>query len=161
MIETVTFIRPSPGARYDHMLRRFSVDAERIVRLRTLGVAREGARELVERVAGELDVAPPDVTFHAGRGAHTGYCQMPRGRAVALSGEGGVARWERAKRRPWPTNGMIRLGDPTSVGTVAHELSHHLVNALDPLTTPAHGKVWVGRFDDSARVVQQLVMASV
>jgi CO/xanthine dehydrogenase Mo-binding subunit len=138
------------------MLRRFSRDAMLIVRLRTVGVDRSTARALIERVAGELGAPPPDVTFHRGRGPHTGYCRHPRSRAVALGGEGFVAAWE-MKKGPWPEHGMIRLGDPSSLGTIAHELGHDLVNHFDATGTAPHGKVWVGRFDDAAALIDRLV----
>jgi len=54
---------------------------------------------------------------------------------------------------------MIRLGDPTSLGTIAHELGHHLVHVLDPARTPDHGKRWVQRFDQAANAMVALVGA--
>jgi hypothetical protein len=41
--------------------------------------------------------------------------------------------------------------------TLAHELGHHLVFSLDPVSTPAHGKRWVARFDESADAIEQLL----
>jgi hypothetical protein len=45
---------------------------------------------------------------------------------------------------------MIRLGKRPALGTIAHELGHHLVNQLEPLGVPAHGRVWVAWFDVAA-----------
>lgn len=130
-----------------------------IVRLRSMGADREIATALVERAVATVEAAPPAVTFHGGRGPHTGYCRAPRARAVALSSERTVGAWEDEKG-PWPEHGMIRLGDPTSLGTVAHELGHHYVNVFDPISTPPHGKVWVARFDQAAAQIATLVEAS-
>jgi hypothetical protein len=138
------------------MLRRFSRDPVLIMRLRGIGVDRAAARALIEEVAFDAGAPPPDVTFHGGRGPHTGYCRQPRGRAIELSSERYLAAWEDEKG-PWPEHGMIRLGDPTSLGTVAHELGHHLVNVFDPASTPPHGKVWVARFDAAAAHIATLV----
>ncbi len=138
------------------MVRRFSRDPHLIVRLRNLGVKREIARSLVERVAVASHAPPPEVTFHGGRGSHTGYCRQPRQRAVELTSEQSVQAWE-ATHGPWPDHGMIRLGDPTSLGTIAHELGHHLVNFFEPLHTAAHGKAWVAWFDLAASLIDSML----
>jgi hypothetical protein len=156
MIQIIGLNAPSYGACYDYMVRRFSTDSALIVQLRKEGVERLTAAGLIQGMANDLGVTPPAVTFHGRRGPHTGYCQMPRWRAVAQTEESTVTNWERAKRRDWPDAGMIRLGDPTSLGTMAHELGHHLVNLLDDAKTPAHGKVWVARFDLAAATLERL-----
>ena len=45
---------------------------------------------------------------------------------------------------------MIRLGKRPALGTIAHELGHHLVNHLEPPSAPAHGRAWVAWFDAAA-----------
>lgn len=144
---------PAGTFRHEHMVRRFSVDHDLIGALRGGAVDRTQAAWIVEQVCTELAVPAPEVTFHGRRGPHTGYCQMPRSRAVQRSEHAAVERWEAAKRRRWPASGLLRFGDPTSLGTVAHELGHHLVNHLDPAATPSHGKRWVNRFDQAAALV--------
>ncbi len=139
------------------MLRRFSRDPQLIVRLRQLGADRAAAIGLVDRATAGLGVGAPDVTIHGGRGPRSGYCMAPRSVATSALGESVVRAWEAAKGRRWPEAGMIRLGDPTSLGTIAHELGHHSVHLLDPSSTPAHGKVWVARFDDAAEAVAGIV----
>ncbi len=138
------------------MLRRFSANPMLIVRLRTLGADRSTARALIDEVARRAGAPTPGATFHRGRGAHTGYCRQPRARAVEMSSERYVKAWE-DQRGPWPDHGMIRLGDPSSLGTIAHELGHHLVNVFEPVSTASHGKVWVARFDEAAAHVAEAV----
>jgi hypothetical protein len=58
---------------------------------------------------------------------------------------------------PLSVFGAIRLGRTTTLMTLAHELGHHLVFSLDPVSTPAHGKRWVARFDESADAIEQLL----
>ena len=99
---------------------------------------------------------PPAATFHRGRSPHTGYCITPRSMAVARHGEDAVAAWE-ATNHPWPVHGSLRLGDPTALSTLAHEMGHHLVHVLDPPKTPAHGKRWVARLDEAAEAVDAVL----
>lgn len=54
---------------------------------------------------------------------------------------------------PFAPFGAIRLGRTTTLMTLAHELGHHLVFSLDPPSTPAHGKLWVQRFDEAAAAI--------
>lgn len=158
MPEFSTFLLPAPagGSRYDHMVRRFTRDAQAIDSLINRGVEPPEVGSAVRYLADTHDVMVPEVTFHGRRGAHTGYCMAPRPVIVARTGEGPVQQWEREKSRQWPDTGMIRLGNPTSLATVAHELGHHLVNVLHPPKTPVHGKVWVARFDEAAATIGDL-----
>ena len=144
-------------SRYQHMVLRFSRDAHSISELRNVGVGRPAAQTLIRQACAEFAVTEPLVTFHARRGPHTGYCMAPRQVMVSKIGEDPIASWESQKAKPWPETGMIRLGDPTSLETVTHELGHHLVNWLERPSTPPHGKVWVGRFDDAVAVMRTFV----
>lgn len=144
------------GSRHDHMLRRYSRDPMLIIRHRHIGVDRTTARELIEQVAIEAGAPPPEVTFHGGRGPHTGYCRPPRDRAIASTDERSVLMWE-ANEGLWPEHGMIRLGDPTSLGTIAHEVGHHYVHVFEPVGTAPHGKAWVSHFDDATAQIAALV----
>ena len=58
-----------------------------------------------------------------------------------------------------PLDGAIRLGRTTTLMTLAHELGHHLVFHLESPSTPAHGRVWVGRFDEAASWIQWVVVS--
>jgi len=137
------------------MVRRFSVAPERIVGLRRLGVDKSEAVQVIGLVCNEFEVPAPSITFHGGRGPHTGYTKMPLDRAMAIADAANIGIWRPASGKPWPTLGMIRLGDPSSLGTIAHELGHHLVNHHEPLRTASHGKRWVHWFDDAAKVIDR------
>lgn len=146
-------LAPPAGARFDHMVRRFSRQPHLIFGLRRWGVDRDDATALVATVCDEVEVAPPAVTFHRGRGAHTGYYRSPRRIAVEVSSEARIRAWEEDRGRRWPLEGMIRLGEPAALGTVAHELAHHLTRRFEPVGTPNHGKRWVAWFDVAAGVL--------
>jgi hypothetical protein len=141
---------PGRGNRFDHMVRRFSNERDLISRLRGLGVDRVGADQVLRLLASGAGIDAPDASFHRGRGPHTGFCMPPREVVVATAGEAWLSTWEGAKRRRWPEPGLIRLGEPTALGTIAHEFAHHMVHVFDPVSTPAHGKRWVERFDGAA-----------
>ncbi len=143
-------------ARHEHRVERFSRDYRLLTDLRHLGADRDTATRVVDHVCSTFSVPAPELTFHRGRSAHTGYCVPPRRAASARNGADAVDRWE-AAHEPWPFNGMIRLGDPTSLATIAHEAGHHLVHCLERANAPAHGKVWVGRFDDAAAAIATLL----
>lgn len=143
-------------ARHEHRVESFSRDHRLLTDLRDLGVDRGGAIRIADHVCSTFSVPVPQLTFHRGRSAHTGYCVAPKHAASARHGADAVSRWE-ATHEPWPRDGMIRLGDPTSLATIAHELGHHLVHFRERTTTPAHGKVWVRRFDDAAAAIAALL----
>lgn len=137
-------------------MERFTRDHRLLTHLRDLGVNRDGAIRVVDQICSTFAIPAPELTFHRGRSPHTGYCVAPKHTASARHGADAVSRWE-AAHEPWPRNGMIRLGDPTSLATIAHEFGHHLVHFLERTTTPAHGKVWVARFDDAAAAIAMLL----
>ena len=145
------------GNRFDHMLRRFSDDMQLIEVLRTVGVDRSDAQRLLGVLAECMDVPVPDASFHRGRGPHTGYCVPPRGVAAIQADPARLAAWEAERGRRWPENGLIHLGDPTALATVAHEFAHPMIHHLDRPATPAHGKRWVARYDVSARTISSLI----
>lgn len=143
-------------ARHEHRVEKFSRDHRLLTHLRDVGVNRGTASRVVDHICSTFSIPAPELTFHRGRSAHTGYCVAPKHAASARHGADAVGRWE-AAHEPWPRNGMVRLGDPTSLATIAHEIGHHLVHLLERTTTPAHGKVWVGRFDDAAAAIATLL----
>ena len=155
-IDIVVLPRHARRARHEHRVEGFSRDYRLLESLRELGVDREGASRLADLIASRWSVEAPLLTFHRGRGAHTGYCVAPRDVAVARHGNDAVIRWESANGA-WAADGMIRLGDPTSLATIAHEFGHHLVHHLDPVATAAHGTRWVRRFDDAAETIRTLI----
>lgn len=132
------------------MIRRFSREPDLIFGLRRHGVERAGAEHLLGLLAQSMGVDVPESAFHRGRGPHTGYCMPPRKVVSATAGDAWLATWEATRRRPWPGPGLIRLGEPTALATIAHEFAHHAVHLLDPVSTPAHGKRWIERFDGAA-----------
>lgn len=149
--------KPHRGGRHEHRVRQFSGDYALLTRLRTLATNQPGAAFLVDRVCRLSAVPPPAVTFHGRRGPHTGFCMAPRWHTQRLFGEEGIGRWEQRKSRPWPEEGMIRLGRQPSLGTIAHELGHHFVNYREPLGVPPHGKLWVARFDAAAQGIASVI----
>ena len=160
-ISTIRLPRRQAASRHDHIVRRFGLDIGLLEMLSLLGADRTAAATLINAISLDLGVATPSVTFHASRGPHTGYCMGPRDVLVARHGVGPVTAWETKRNKAWPVNGMIRLGDPASLSTVAHEFGHHLVHVLDRPTTPSHGKVWVGRFDMAgAAIAKQMRIRS-
>ena len=110
---------------------------------------------------GRFGVVEPDLAFNRRRRPDTGQCWAPRWLAVEQHGESRIQAWEQHYRRDYPSDGQIRLGTTTSVRTLAHELGHHLVHVLEPARTPAHGKVWVGRFDDAMELIAECLDAPI
>ena len=138
------------SSRHEHRVRSFSADYALLTELRSLATDRVGATLLADHICSLNEVPPPTVTFHGRRGPHTGYCLAPAWHVRLTVGERTVQRWEQQKGRTWPDEGMIRLGNQPSLGTVAHELGHHLVNQKEPPGAAPHGKVWVTWFDVAA-----------
>ncbi|MGB5168988.1 MAG: hypothetical protein WBN71_03310 [Acidimicrobiia bacterium] len=148
--------------RHEHRVRTFSRNYGLITGLGDRhAVEPDGARELVRFVTGRFDVVEPDLAFNRRRRPDTGQCWAPRWRAVEQHGESRIQAWERHYQRDYPSDGQIRLGTTTSVRTLAHELAHHLVHVLEPARTPAHGKVWVGRFDDAMELIAECLEAPI
>ncbi len=141
-------VRRGPIRRHDARVRRFSRDFTLLERLDGLAVDDAAASALIEDICWASGVEAPALKFHARRSMYTGATERPRGAWVALHGEREVLRHERSTGRPVPLFGAIRLGRVSTLMTVAHEVGHHLVFALDPPKTPAHGKVWIAHFDD-------------
>jgi len=112
---------------------------------------------MVEAVVERFEIPAPDLAFSVRRRPDTGQCWAPRWHAVATNGEDRILAWEERYRRIYLAAGQIRLGTTTRLRTLAHELGHHLVHHLDPVHTPAHGKVWVGRFDDAMATIADMM----
>lgn len=142
--------------RHEHRVRTFSRNYALLTGVGDrYAVESNEARELVSIVAERFGVAEPELAFNRRRRPDTGQCWAPRRVAVEQNGESRILAWERHHRRAYPVDGQIRLGTTTSVRTLAHELGHHLVHLLEPMRTPAHGKVWVGRFDDAMELIAE------
>ena len=136
--------------RHEHRVRDFSRDYGLITEVGgRYTVEKREAEALVRAVVERFGVPMPALVFNRRRRPDTGECWPPRSAIVEINGEAKVAAWEAYRRRDVPEHGQIRLGHTTMLRTIAHELGHHLVHHLDPKRTPAHGKVWVGRFDDA------------
>lgn len=140
--------------RHEHRVRTFSRAYQLIIDVGDRYVVEAtDVRDLVPHVCATFGVPQPDLAFNVRRRPDTGQCWAPRSALVETYGEGRVAAWERHRRRIYPDNGQVRLGTTTTVRTLAHELGHHLVHLLEPIGTPAHGKVWVQRFDDAIECI--------
>jgi len=147
--------------RHEHRVQRFSRDYDLITELGDrYAVERDEAVALVHSVTEQFDVPMPDLAFNRRRRPDTGECWPPRSVIVETNSEERVAAWEAQRRRAIPEQGQIRLAYTTMLRTIAHELGHHLVHHLEPKRTPAHGKVWVGRFDDAMAVIGHDVRAA-
>ena len=148
--------------RHEHRVRTFSRSYALITGLGDrYTVESDEARELVRVVTERFGVVEPDLAFNGRRRLDTGQCWAPRWLAVDQHGESRILAWEQHYRRTYPGDGQIRLGATTSVRTLAHELGHHLVHLLEPARTPAHGKVWVGRFDDAMELIAERLGATI
>lgn len=147
--------------RHEHRVRTFSRDYDLITRLGDrYAVESDETTDLVRHVAARFGVTEPGLRFNRRRRPDTGQCWAPRRIASDLYGEERIVAWEDHYRRPYPPEGEIRLGATTTLRTLGHELGHHLVHLLDPPHTPAHGKVWVSRFDDAMEAIADQVRAT-
>ena len=158
--------RPSESTkripRHEHRVRTFSRNYSLITGLGDHYTVESGeARELVRVVSKRFGVVEADLAFNRRRRSDTGQCWAPRWLAVEQYGEGRIDAWEQHYRRAYPQNGQIRLGTTTSIRTLAHELGHHLVHLLEPARTPAHGKIWVARFDDAMELIAERLEATI
>lgn len=140
---------PTLAARHDHTVRRFSRDFAAIEAARSVEIAEAEARLLIAQVCATFDVPVPALAFNPRRHTTTGECWAPRSQRRFDVGEAKLRAWEDARRRSWPEHGQIRLGAITTLGTLAHELGHHLTHHRERHGTVAHGKVWVGWFDQA------------
>lgn len=136
--------------RHEHRVRAYSRAYELITDVGDgYAVERDVATSLVTSVSERFVVPVPSLAFNQRRRPDTGQCWAPRWHAVETNGADRIAAWEMHYRRTYPEHGQIRVGATTTLRTLAHELGHHLVHHLESVRTPAHGKVWVGRFDDA------------
>jgi hypothetical protein len=144
--------------RHEHRVRAYSRNYDLITQLGDRYTAEsDEAAALIAAVSGHFGVAEPDLAFNRRRRPDTGQCWAPRPIASRLYGEDRIVAWEAHHRRAYPSDGQIRLGATTTLRTIGHELGHHLVHVLEPLRTPSHGRVWVGRFDDAMEVIARQV----
>ena len=112
------------------------------------------AKILALHLSDRLGLAHPIVKPHRGRKPNTGRCEPSRGQLIDAYGEDRVATSEGSRARRYPEHPVVRVGNPTLVGVVSHEIAHCLVNHADGLHTPGHGRVWVARYDEVARVAE-------
>ncbi len=161
MTTTIHLLHNDPGPRRRHHARvqQFSRDPDLIAHLDSFVVSDDGARVLVEASCREFGVAAPALKFHARRSMFTGATERPRSVWVSELGEHEVLRREMNGWGAVPPTGAIRLGRTTTIMTIAHELGHHLVFLREPPGTPAHGKLWVARFDEAAGVLKRCIDA--
>ncbi|NQV04980.1 hypothetical protein HQ535_00380 [bacterium] len=138
---------------HDHRVRQFSGDFGLIERLRVLATDESGAVACVRFICSAQGVEAPELTFHGGRGSHTGYCQSPVRQARARFGASTLRKWEQQRGTVWPEFGMIRLGRRPALATIAHEVGHHLVHVGEVPGIAPHGRLWVAWFDVAASAV--------
>lgn len=154
---TTQTIPAGPTRRHWARVLQFSSSAEVLLMLDELAVDDVGAGEIVTDLCREMAVSEPKLKFHARRSPYTGACERPRSGWVHMLGETEVARREMNGWGALPPDGAIRLGHTTTLMTLAHELGHHLVFHLEPPSTPAHGRMWVARFDEAASWIRWVV----
>lgn len=118
-------------------------------------LAADVAADLAAFLAGRLGFPEPLLKPHRGRKLNTGRCEPSRAQLTAAFGEARVAASERVRGRAYPERSVVRYGDPTLAGVVAHELAHCYVHAADGVETPGHGRVWVQRYDETARATAE------
>lgn len=148
-------IDATPVRRHEHRVRSVSSDYQRLRRLDHLVVDEVDAASVVAFVCRWTGVPEPVLKFHARRSPFTGATEQPRSRVVAESHALGVAVPPHVTALA--PDGAMRLGRSVTLMTLSHELGHHIVHHVDPFDTPAHGNVWVRRFDQAAAVVAELL----
>jgi hypothetical protein len=148
-------IDTTPTRRHEHRVQSVSSDYERLRRLDHLVVGEDDAATIVTFVCRWTRVPVPVLKFHARRSPFTAATERPRDRVIAESHELGFAISPAVSTLA--PEGAIRLGRSVTLMTLSHELGHHLVHHVDPYDTPAHGNVWVRRFDQAAAVVTELL----
>ena len=144
---------PGPRRRHWSRVLQFSRNPELILSLDSWAGDAESLAVLIRQQCSDFNVPEPQLKFHARRSPYTGACERPRGSWVALIGEEELAFRESNGWGVVPAHGAIRLGRTATLMTVAHEAGHHLVFHLDPPSTPAHGRLWVSRFDAAAQSI--------
>ncbi len=157
MSELIAFTQVSPPLRmrYEHWQRRFSEDFSLIERLRGFVVEPDGAESLVAEVCEAFEVPMPEFAFNHRRKVHNGLYELPRSHTMMWSGGERLAALEKKRGKPFSEAGVIRLGNPASVGTVAHEVAHHVVQHQEHWETPSHGKVLVGWNDRTVVLIAE------
>lgn len=149
----ITSFDPGPRRRHWARVLQFSRNPERILDLDSWAGDAESIEMLTLDLCSAFGVPIPRLKFHARRSPYTGACERPRHSWVDLLGE---EELEFREQNGWgvvPETGAIRFGRIATLMTVAHEIGHHLVFHLDVSSTPAHGRVWVSRFDDAALAI--------
>ena len=157
MSDMIVFTRiPSPfRMRNDHWQRRFSDDFALIKQLREFAVEPDAAEILVAEVCDSFDVPMPEFAFNRRRNVQNGLCELPRSHKLRWSGSEKVHELEKERRKPFSEVGVIRLGNPASVGTVAHEAAHHVVHHREHWETPSHGRIFVVWNDKTATLIAE------
>ena len=153
----ITSCAPGPRRRHWARVLQFSRHVERLESLDTWSVDDDSARWLITQVCASFDVPVPLLKFHARRSMYTGACERPRDSWLALLGEEELSFRESNGWGVVAQNGAIRLGRTVTLMTVAHELAHHIVFHRDAPATPAHGRVWVSRFDEAATAIAKII----
>lgn len=146
-------VKRGPVRRHDARVQRYSRDYLLLQRLDGLAIDEGGCSSLVDHVCWDAGVESPLLKFHARRSQYTGATEPPRDLWIRELGESQVLTREGRTGRQIPLFGAIRLGRQTTLMTLAHELGHHLVFALERPNTPAHGKIWISRFDEAATAI--------
>jgi hypothetical protein len=153
----ITSFDPGPRRRHWARVLQFSRNPERILDLDSWAGDTGSISLLTSDLCSQFEVPVPQLKFHARRSAYTGACERPRGSWIDLLG---VEELENRERNGWghvPETGAIRFGRTATLMTVAHEVGHHLVFHRDAPSTPAHGRVWVSRFDDAALAITRRI----
>ncbi len=148
-----TSIEPGPKRRHAARVAQFSKNSDFLLSLDRVGIDAHGVRTIVSSACADFGIPLPTLKFHARRSPYTGACERPRFSWIELLGESKVASNEANGWGVLSVDGAIRLGRSTTAMTLAHELAHHAVFHLDPPTTPAHGRLWVLRFDQTGFLV--------
>lgn len=147
---TIVAFEPGPRRRHWARVARFSESPDRILSLDSWAGDTDTVARLIAEACDRFGVPEPALKFHARRSPYTGACERPRHSWVSLIGAEELAYREANGWGRVGENGAIRLGRTATLMTVAHEVAHHLVFHLDPPSTPAHGRIWVERFDQAA-----------
>ena len=148
-------IPPPVRMRNEHWQRRFSEDFRLIEKLRELSAEPDGARSLVAEVCETFEVPMPEFAFNRRRKVHNGLYETPRSHKLMRNGSENVVAFEKERGKSFSEVGVIRLGNPASVATVAHEVAHHAVHHREHWATPSHGRIFVAWNDRTAGLIAQ------